>query len=749
MNLTAHPKLLVAAVAAVLAVAALTVGLLAAPAAEQTGERQGGVADRDLSATVDEVSRRVADDGPGEMLDEGWVDEQGHVLLVLSAGPDADSATIGVEVSERFAVVREELYGGIVKIAVAPEDAAAAVAAAAADPTVAHTALNQTVQAEGVNDPRYNATSQFGIVGQHLNAPWTGQFSAFDVDLTVAVLDTGLDTSVELPSARVVPGFNSFESQTTTADFDGHGTSSAIVVAAETDNAVGGAGVCPTCRIMPVRVFAEGPPDDQGRPTALATEATVASGITWAVDNGAEVISMSLSGGANTAVMRTAVENAAAQGVVLVASAGNQLHGGSVTAPRYPAAYPEVIAVAASNPQGGLYSWSYRGPWVETSASGVNWSGRVVDGQLQGHPYVGTSSAAPLVAGAVASFTVFADDGDPQTVAEALPASVKPSSQVGGGDVDGLAWAGVLNGQPVIRVFVGQVPAGAACLQNDSCRGTPAAGATVTFQRASQQFSRVVGSDGYTTVPMPSAWDGFSLDVAASAPGLQAPAASATQDAVALTAGEVADATLTLTFGGPPTTDPEPEPEPEPEPLVCSNGCAEQDPDGACVACHPASSEPSGTGQGEAIGRIVADSIDLDVALVYGTSDAALRSGPGWMEGSAWLGEPGNAVVSGHRTTYGSPFNRVDELEPGDRIEIRMPGSPDAVYEVRDLFITSPQEVGVTAGTRGARLTLTSCHPKGYAHERIIVQAELVDGPFVSEALEWGDWPPYPRRQPL
>lgn len=187
-----------------------------------------------------------------------------------------------------------------------------------------------------------------------------------------------------------------------------------------------------------------------------------------------------------------------------------------------------------------------------------------------------------------------------------------------------------------------------------------------------------------------------------------------------------------------------------PEDLDCPHGCAVWDDDAeVCSACRPASREPSGVDDGAAVGRIVSDAIGLDAVLVYGTSDAALRNGPGWMAGSAWLGEPGNTVVSGHRTTYGAPFNRVDELEMGDEIVLSQADGPDAVYEVRDVYIVDPDEVGVTASTRGARLTLTSCHPKGFATERIIVQAELVDGEFAAEGLERSDWAPYPRRRAL
>jgi sortase A len=136
---------------------------------------------------------------------------------------------------------------------------------------------------------------------------------------------------------------------------------------------------------------------------------------------------------------------------------------------------------------------------------------------------------------------------------------------------------------------------------------------------------------------------------------------------------------------------------------------------------------------GSPLTRIVIPAIDVSTLVVSGTSPAALRAGAGHYPSTPLPGEAGNVGIAGHRTTYGRPFNRVDELVPGDDIWLLTPVG-DHRYVVSDPdpavganpWITHPDDWGVVAPTDGAVLTLTSCHPKGSAAERIIVRAELV-----------------------
>lgn len=114
--------------------------------------------------------------------------------------------------------------------------------------------------------------------------------------------------------------------------------------------------------------------------------------------------------------------------------------------------------------------------------------------------------------------------------------------------------------------------------------------------------------------------------------------------------------------------------------------------------------------------------------VVEGVRRVDLQNGAGHMPATALPGQPGNAVISGHRTTWGQPFHELDTLDPGDRIEVDT-ALGTHVYEVREIRIVRPTEVWVTDPREGAWLTLTTCNPKFSARQRLVVTAELVSGP--------------------
>ncbi len=114
--------------------------------------------------------------------------------------------------------------------------------------------------------------------------------------------------------------------------------------------------------------------------------------------------------------------------------------------------------------------------------------------------------------------------------------------------------------------------------------------------------------------------------------------------------------------------------------------------------------------------------------VVEGVGVADLRNGAGHMPDTPLPGQPGNAVISGHRTTYGMPFHEIDTLDPGDRIEVDT-ALGTHVYSVREIHIVKPTDLWVADARQGAWLTLTSCHPKFSARQRYVVVAELVFGP--------------------
>lgn len=155
---------------------------------------------------------------------------------------------------------------------------------------------------------------------------------------------------------------------------------------------------------------------------------------------------------------------------------------------------------------------------------------------------------------------------------------------------------------------------------------------------------------------------------------------------------------------------------------------------------------------GDALAQIEISSIEVDKVVVRGVAVADLRRGPGHYSQTSLPGNAGNAAIAGHRTTYGAPFNRIDELLPGDEITVTSVQG-EFTYRVLDPtvayadhldqveaigaahIIVKPSAVWVLGDFGDDRLTLTACHPKLSSRQRIIVAAELVD-----DAVEFPDW---------
>jgi sortase A len=137
---------------------------------------------------------------------------------------------------------------------------------------------------------------------------------------------------------------------------------------------------------------------------------------------------------------------------------------------------------------------------------------------------------------------------------------------------------------------------------------------------------------------------------------------------------------------------------------------------------------------GEAVAVIRIPKIGVDQAVVPGVGVADLRKGPGHYPQTPLPGEPGNAAIAGHRTTYGAPFNRLDELEAGDEIEVAtVAGS--FVYRVEEKKVVKPTEVSVLDPTPDPHLTLTTCHPKYSAAQRLVVVSRLAPGQKAAHPL--------------
>jgi len=136
-------------------------------------------------------------------------------------------------------------------------------------------------------------------------------------------------------------------------------------------------------------------------------------------------------------------------------------------------------------------------------------------------------------------------------------------------------------------------------------------------------------------------------------------------------------------------------------------------------------SKPLPIPSGDAIAIISIPSIGVEHAVVQGVRRADLRKGPGHYPNTPLPGELGNAAIAGHRTTYGAPFGRLDELRPGNLIEVRT-ADGDFRYSVTETIIVRPTELSVLNATPNATLTLTTCHPRFSASRRLVVHANLV-----------------------
>jgi serine protease len=264
------------------------------------------------------------------------------------------------------------------------------------------------------NDPLYTE-SQWHMTRVGAESSWN---MACGMGVKVAVIDTGVacfdskgfSRISDLVGTKCEGGYNFVSDNDLAADDQMHGSHVAGTIAQATNNGIGGAGLAYCVTIMPVKVLAG---------NGSGTNEGVAEGIRYAADEGAQVINMSLGGSHPSKVIESAVAYAYKKGVVIVAAAGNS--GGPVG---YPAAYPGVIAVSATDEDDDMASFSSHGPEVAIGAPGTNVMQQTIcnggKDKCEGFEALnGTSMATPHVA-AAAALLVGQGITDPDAVREKL-----------------------------------------------------------------------------------------------------------------------------------------------------------------------------------------------------------------------------------------------------------------------------------------------------------------------------------------
>ncbi|MGW7418424.1 type VII secretion-associated serine protease mycosin, partial [Streptomyces sp. NPDC054863] len=279
---------------------------------------------------------------------------------------------------------------------------------------------------------------QWGLAALHTQEAWRTTKGA---GMTVAVLDTGVDDRHPDLRGNVLKGNDlvGFGARSGDRSWARHGTAMASIIAGHghgPGRGDGVLGIAPEAKILPVRVILEG--GDPARDKARESRGNaLAKGIRWAVDQGADVINLSLGDDSESAHPEAeedaAVQYALGKGVVVVASAGNGGEKGDHIS--YPAAYPGVIAVTAVDEAGTHASFSTRRWYATVAAPGDDIV--IADPDRSYYEGWGTSAAAAFASGAVALVRAAHPDLPPAEIKRLLAKTARDAPQGGRDDSRG------------------------------------------------------------------------------------------------------------------------------------------------------------------------------------------------------------------------------------------------------------------------------------------------------------------------
>ena len=282
------------------------------------------------------------------------------------------------------------------------------------------------------NDPDYS--KQWNFRNINIEQAWD---ETKGKGITVAVIDTGVSKVPDLKLTKFVKGYDFVSDKVDAADDNGHGTHVAGTIAQSTNNGYGVAGIAYESAIMPLKVLSR---------SGGGTVADIAEAIKYAADNQADVINLSLGGGGASNLMAEAIKYAHNKGVIIIAAAGNE----GKNSAAYPARYPEVISVSATDAAGDKAPYSNFGAGVDISAPGGSEAGKIIQNTLDPSSgesvfagFQGTSMAAPHVAG-VAALVKASGVTEPAEIRAILTQSARkiqedPLNHFGAGQLDAAA----------------------------------------------------------------------------------------------------------------------------------------------------------------------------------------------------------------------------------------------------------------------------------------------------------------------
>ena len=334
----------------------------------------------------------------------------------------AEKAAIDKCLQDTSAYVKSQIEDLAVLVLKVPIGTVAeSIASLSACPNTRYVEPNYTLQIADTIPSDAGWGLQYGLI--NIRAPQAWDLNTGSPAVTIAIVDTGVDLGHPDLAAKIVGGYDFVNNDNTPQDDNGHGTHVAGIAAAVSNNGAGVAGASWGARIMPIKAL---------NAAGSGTFADVAAGITWATDNGAQVINLSLGGASPSAVLQDAVNYAFSKGVTLVAAAGNT--GSNFVL--YPARYPHVMAVAATDGANTRAGFSNVGPEIALSAPGVSIYSTTPGG---GYGYLsGTSMSAPFVSGLAAILRgIPGSSGSPEVITWEMETTALDLGQAGFDDIYG------------------------------------------------------------------------------------------------------------------------------------------------------------------------------------------------------------------------------------------------------------------------------------------------------------------------